>query len=328
MVKPVLPNNLSAVPSTIPSTVPSAVVSTVPTGITTPAKPAIDPRLIASLAAVYLIWSSTYLAMRIAVTELPPLFMASLRYASAGLVMLAIAKRRGAAWPSAKQWLRVLPAGALLFVGGNGFVAIAERSVSSGGAAVVCATMPLWTGVLAALGGERPSRREWLSLAIGFIGVLVLMGGPSLQGEPLHIVLIVLAPMCWSLGSILARRQARSEPANTVLSSAMQMLAGGAALAAAAMLHGERLPAHASTGAWLALGYLFVFGSLVGFTAYNWLLRNARPVVATSYAYVNPILAVLFGAVVSGEALGVTTLVANLLIVGAIALALGKLRLN
>jgi drug/metabolite transporter (DMT)-like permease len=314
MVKPVLTKNLSAVAPTLPLGGPAVD------------RPAIDPRLIASLAAVYLIWSSTYLAMRIVVTELPPLLTASMRFSAAGLVMLAIAKRRGAAWPSARQWLAVVPVGALLFVGGNGFVAIAELSVSSGGAAVVCAMMPLWMGVLAAVSGERPSRREWLSLIAGFVGVLVLMGGPSLQGEPLHILLVVLAPICWSLGSILARRHARSKQADTFLASAMQMLAGGAVLAAVAMVRGERLPAHASTASWLALGYLLVFGSLVAFTAYNWLLRNARPVVATSYAYVNPILAVLIGAAVSGEALGVTTLIANVLIVGAIALALGKPR--
>jgi drug/metabolite transporter (DMT)-like permease len=286
----------------------------------------IDPRLIACLAAVYLIWSSTYLAMRIAVAELPPLFMAGFRYTAAGLVMLAIARRRGAAWPSAAAWLRVVPAGALLFLGGNGFVAIAERTVSSGGAAVVCATMPLWAGVFAAATGERPSRREWLALLVGFVGVIVLMGGPSLAGEPLHIVFIVLAPMCWAAGSILARRQAKTAHADTFLSSAMQMLTGGATLAAVALLRGEQFPSHAGTASWLALGYLLVFGSLVGFTAYNWLLRHTRPVVATSYAYVNPILAVLIGAAVSGEALGVTTLVANVLIVGAVALALGRPR--
>jgi drug/metabolite transporter (DMT)-like permease len=286
----------------------------------------LDPRLIGSLAAVYLIWSSTYLAMRIGVQELPPLGMAALRFAAAGLTLLVIARQRGAAWPSARQWLRVVPIGALLFLGGNGFVAIAELSVSSGGAAVVCATMPLWTGVLAAISGERPTRREWLSLVLGFVGVLVLMGGPSLQGEPLHIVLIILAPVMWSLGSILARRNAARSNIDNFMSSAMQMIAGAALLAVGALVRGEQFPAHASTGAWLAVVYLFVFGSLVGFTAYNWLLRNARPVVATSYAYVNPVLAVLLGAALSGEALGATTLVANVLIVGAIALAFARRR--
>jgi drug/metabolite transporter (DMT)-like permease len=194
--------------------------------------------------------------------------------------------------------------------------------VSSGGAAVVCATMPLWTGVWAALGGERPSWRDWSSLAIGFVGVLVLMGGPSLQGRPLHLVLIVLSPMCWALGSVLARRQSRAWRTGALLASAMQMMTGGGALIVAGLVDGERLPAHAGAGSWLAVGYLLVFGSLIGFTAYNWLLRHARPVVATSYAYVNPILAVLIGAAISGEPLGATTLVANALIVGAIALAL------
>jgi drug/metabolite transporter (DMT)-like permease len=315
------------------SPVSSSSASAVPAVPAVPAAPRlasarsrIDPRLIASLAAVYLIWSSTYLAMLIAIQELPPFGMAALRFAAAGLVLLVIAKQRGAAWPSPRQWLRVVPIGALLFVGGNGFVAIAEQSVASGGAAVVCATMPLWTGVLAAVSGERPTRREWLSLVVGFIGVLVLMGGPSLQGEPLHIVLIILAPVSWALGSILGRRNAAGSKTNTFMSSAMQMIAGAVLLAVAALVRGEQFPAHASTGAWLAVVYLFVFGSLVGFTAYNWLLRNARPAVATSYAYVNPVLAVLLGAALSGEALGATTLVANVLIVGAIALAFGKRR--
>jgi drug/metabolite transporter (DMT)-like permease len=284
----------------------------------------VDPRLIVSLAAVYLIWSSTYLAIRIAITELPLLLSAGSRYFAAGLVMLAIARHRGAAWPTAGQWLRVVPSGALLFLCGNGFVVIAEQSVSSGGAAVVCATMPLWTGVLAAVGGERPSWREWLSLAIGFVGVIVLMGGPSLQGQPLHLVLVLLSPMCWALGSVIARRQFKAWGTGASMSSAMQMLSGGAILAVVGAAHGEHFSAGVSAGPWLALGYLAVFGSLIGFTAYNWLLRNARPVVATSYAYVNPILAVLIGAVISREPLGWTTLIANALIVGAIALALAR----
>jgi drug/metabolite transporter (DMT)-like permease len=286
----------------------------------------VDPRLIACLAAVYLVWSSTYLVMRIAIAEVPPLLMASARFFGAGFVLLVVANRRGSPWPTAKQWLRTLPIGALLFLGGNGFVAIGELTVSSGGAAVVCAMMPLWTGVLAAVTGEKPSGREWLSLVVGFIGVLVLMGGPSLDGRPLHVLLILLAPVSWAFGSILSRRVARTSRVDMVMSSAMQMLSGGAVLAVVGSATGEHWPAHVSAQGWLAVGYLMVFGSLVGFTAYGWLLRNARPVVATSYAYVNPILAVLFGAAVSGEPLGITTFVANALIVGAIALALAKPR--
>jgi len=288
------------------------------------ARPTVDPRLPLSLLAVYLIWGSTYLAMHVAVVELPPLLMASVRYASAGLVMMLFALRRGAALPSARDWLRVLPIGALLFVGGNGFVAIAQQSVTSGGAAVVCALMPLWLGALGAVAGERPTRREWLALVLGFVGVAVLMGGPALAGEPLHVIALLAAPLCWALGSLLARRLPGAVGRDPLLLPAMEMVAGGAALAVAGGAAGERLPTHASATAWLALGYLALFGSLIAFTAYSWLLRNARPAVATSYAYVNPIIAVLMGAVLFGEPVGVTTVVANALIVGAVILVLRR----
>jgi drug/metabolite transporter (DMT)-like permease len=290
------------------------------------ARPAVDPRLVLSLLAVYVIWSSTYLAIHVVVAELPPMLSASLRYVAAGLVMLLIALRRGAAWPSARDWLRVLPVGVLLFLGGNGFVAIGTQTVSSGGAAVVCAMMPLWVGVLGAATGERPTRREWLSLVLGFVGVAVLMGGPSLAGDPLHVLALICSPLCWAMGSVLARRLPASVGREPFLLPAMQMLTGGAMLALAGGALGERLHAHASANAWLALAYLWVFGSVLAFTAYNWLLRNARPVVATSYAYVNPILAVLIGAALSGEPIGATTVIANALIVVAVFLALRKPR--
>lgn len=290
-------------------------------------KPTIEPRLIASLVAVYLIWSSTYLAIRIAVHDLPPLLTASLRFLAAGGVLLAVGRRRGAAWPTRREWLRVLPVGGLLFVGGNGFVAIAETSVSSGGAAVVCATMPLWVGVLGAFTGERPTAREWLSLVLGFVGVVVLLGGPALVGRPEHVALAIASPIMWALGSLLARRTKDVGGAHaTLVGPAVQMLTGGAVLAVAGLVRGEQLPLEAGGTAWLALGYLWLFGSLIGFTAYAWLLRNARPVVATSYAYVNPILAVLIGAVLYGEPLGWTTIAANVLIVSAVMLALVRPR--
>ena len=288
--------------------------------------PRIDPRLILSLAAVYVVWSSTYLAMRIAVHDLPPLLMASLRFVAAGAVMLLIALRRGATWPTAREWLHVAPIGGLLFLGGNGMVAIAELSVSSGGAAVVCATMPLWVGVLGMVTGERPSKREWISLGVGFVGVFVLMGGPTLSGEPVHIAMLMFSPVCWALGSILARKLPGKAAKDSFMLPAMEMLTGGVLLFVVAAIRGERIPTDASTESWLALVYLWLFGSLVAFTAYSWLLRNARPVVATSYAYVNPILAVGMGAVISGEPLGISTVIANILIIGAIWLVLRRPR--
>jgi len=284
----------------------------------------VDLRTALSLAAVYVIWGSTYLAMAVAVAELPPFLMAGMRYTAAGLVMLAIALRRGVPLPPWREWLKIAPIGVLLFVGGNGFVAVAERTVTSGGAAVVVATMPLWVGVLGAR-GDRPSRREWLGLAIGFAGVVVLMGGPSLAGDPLDVAAIVAAPISWACGSVLARRlPITTTTRDPIMLPAVEMLTGGIALAVLGLAGGQRLPADTSASAWAAVGYLTVFGSLIGFTAYSWLLRNARPVVATSYAYVNPVIAVVIGAALSGEPLGVTTVVANAMIVGAVFLVLRK----
>jgi drug/metabolite transporter (DMT)-like permease len=281
-----------------------------------------------ALAIVYVVWGSTYLAMRIVVTEgLPPLLSAAIRFLAAGTVMLAIAKARGAQIPRLRDWLRIAPVGVFLFVGGNGLVSIASQSIPSSGTAVVCAMMPLWIGVLGSVTGDRPTLREWAALVIGFVGVLVLLGGPSLAGQPVHIVAVCFAPILWAAGSLLSRRTRDIGGAHAALvGPAMQMLTGGAALAFVALARGERIPTDANTEGWLALGYLFVFGSLIAFTAYAWLLRNARPVIATSYAYVNPIIAVLLGAALHGEPVGGTTIVANALIVGAVMLAVTKSR--
>jgi drug/metabolite transporter (DMT)-like permease len=284
--------------------------------------PRVDPRTPLALSAIYIIWGTTYLAIRIAVVDLPPLLTASMRFVAAGLVMLLIALRRGVAIPPLRDWLRVAPVAVLLFIGGNGFVSLAEMSVSSGGAAVVCAMMPLWMGVLGAISGEKPSRREWFSLVLGFAGVVVLLGGPSLAGEPWHVALLMFSPIAWALGSQIARRLPGRQ--DVFMMPAMQMLIGGTLLAILGAARGETLPVDASASSWLAVAYLAVMGSLVGFTAYNWLLRNTRPVVATSYAYVNPIIAVLAGALLYGEPLGVTTLLANVMIVAAVFIALRK----
>lgn len=285
----------------------------------------VDPRLVASVAAVYLIWSTTYLAMRIVVHDLPPLLSAGIRFACAGAVMLAIAYRQAGRLPPLADWKKMVPVGVLLCLGGNGCVSLAERTVSSSGAAVVCATMPLWVGVLGAATGARPTAREWLALVVGFVGVLVLFGGPSLAGAPWDLAFIVISPIAWALGSLLSRR-VKLESTGSFAMPGMQMTTGAASLLVVGLLHGERVPLDAPAEAWGALAYLAVFGSLVAFTAYAWLLRHARPMVATSYAYVNPILATLIAAAFYGEPLGVSTLVANVLIVGAIFLGMTRKR--
>lgn len=278
---------------------------------------------LAALAAVYVVWGSTYLVMRIAVEALPPLLMGAIRFSIAGALLFGFAALRGAAWPSARQWLLALPVGGLLFVGGNGLVAIAETEVSSGVAAVVCATMPLWMAVFAVLSGERPSAREWAGVGLGLAGVVVLVSGAELSAAPVAAAVLCASPLAWALGSILARRLPL---ATGVMAAASQQVMGGLALAVIGLARGERLPASFSFDAIWSLAYLIVFGSVIAFSAYTWLLRNTRPALATSYAFVNPALAVLLGAMLGAEAVGGATLVATPLIVAAVVLVVGGRR--
>lgn len=276
-----------------------------------------------ALAAVYLIWGSTYLAMRIAIETIPPLSMGAARFTLAGAIMLVATLATGGARPTARQWLAAIPIGALLCVGGNGLVAIAETEVSSGVAALVCATMPLWMAVFAGVAGERPSLREGLGIAVGVAAVVILVGGAELAASPRAALILVGSPLAWALGSVLAKRL----PVPTGLAApGTQMFTGGVSLMIAAAIRGESLPtapSAASIGAWV---YLLVLGSLVGFTAYSWLLRNARPAVATSYAFVNPVLAVLLGVALAGEPLTRATVLAAPLVVVAVVLVIGGRR--
>ena len=280
-------------------------------------------RLLLALAAVYVIWGSTYLAMRVVVESMPPLGMGAARFTVAGAILLVVARATGAAWPSRQQWLAALPVGALLCVGGNGLVAIAETQVSSGIAALVCATMPLWMAVFATATGERPSGREWLGIGVGLGGVAILVGGAELAATPGAALILCASPLCWALGSVLAKRLAL---APGLAGAGSQMLLGGVCLLVTAAARGEGWPAHASARSLGALVYLLIAGSLIGFTAYAWLLRNARPAVATSYAFVNPVLAVMLGVLLYDEPLTRPTLIAAPLVIAAVILVIGGRR--
>lgn len=270
--------------------------------------------VIPALGAVYLIWGSTYLAMRVAVEGLPPFFMASTRFVVAGLFLLVFLRVRGAPWPSWREWWWAVPVGTLMFALGNGTVALAERNISSGVAAVVCGTMPLGVAALGPLFGERATSREWLALIIGFVGVAVLGLGGEVRAEPLSAVLLAIAPLSWALGSLLARRLPL---AKGLMSAATQMVAGGAVMALVSPLLGEAIPTSPPLKSVLAWAYLVVFGSLVAYSAYTFLLRHTRPAVATSHSYVNPALAVVLGAALGGERVGLETVVAVALIIAA-----------
>lgn len=267
---------------------------------------------VAALGAVYVIWGSTYLAMRVAVEGLPPFFMAATRFVLVGAVLLAILRLRGASWPTARQWALSTPVGVLMFVLGNGTVAVAEQKLSSGVAAVVCGTMPLWVGALGRFFGAKTTPREWLGLVLGFAGVAVLGLSGELRAEPLHAVLLFIAPVSWALGSLLARALPL---APGLMSAATQMVTGGAVMGVVSVVTGESVPSAPPTNAVVAWVYLCVFGSLVAYSAYTWLLANTRPAVATSYSYVNPVIAVALGAWLGNERVGPETLLAVSLVV-------------
>lgn len=254
--------------------------------------------VVLSLASVYVIWGSTYLAMRIAVEGLPPFMMASARFLVCGLLLFTILKARGAEWPTRKQWLASVPVGALMFVLGNGTVAYAEKRISSGVAAVVCGTMPLWLAGLHRLVGEKTTPREWAAMVVGISGVVLLSMGGELQVDPFSAVVLVCAPISWALGSLLARRLPM---AKGLMSAATQMLAGGAIMTVVSLIAGERVPVNPPIESVIAWAYLATFGSIIAYSAYTWLLANTRPAIATSYAYVNPAVAVFLGIAFGGE---------------------------
>lgn len=268
-----------------------------------------------ALALVYVIWSSTYFAIRVVVQELPPLGSGGARYVLAGLILLVIQRVRGHALPTARQWLFAVPIGALLFAIGNGLVAYAERSIASGVAAVVCGTTPLWAGVVGPLFSERATRREWIGMVLGFVGVVVLSLGDDLRGDPFAAALLLLAPIGWAIGSLWSKKLPLAGGAS---GAATQMITGGAVMLLLAPVAGETVPTEIGWPSIIALGYLVVFGSLVAFSAYHYVLAHARPALALSYAYVNPVLALALGAMLGAEHVGVEVVLATALIVGAV----------
>ncbi|KPN17420.1 hypothetical protein AO715_05050 [Xanthomonas sp. Mitacek01] len=278
-----------------------------------------------ALAAVYLVWGSTYLAIRFALEGgYPPLLMAGMRFIVAGGLMYAALRLRGVPAPTRNQWKTLLAMGVLLLGLGNGMVCIAEQSVSSGLAAVAVASAPIWIALFSAMRGDRPSRVEWVGLAIGFAGVLWLNAGSSLTATPVGLVALLIAPLAWAFGSVWSRGRDLPSP---FMAAAAQMLAGGVIILAVGLLIGERFHELPTLKGTLSVAYLASFGSIIGFTAYVWLLHNVRPTLAGSYAYVNPAIAVLLGAWLAHERFHVNDLGAMaVILVAVVAITLGRAR--
>ena len=257
--------------------------------------PARNGLVVLALLLVYVVWGSTYLVIRIALAGgAQPLTMVSgARFIVADTLLYAVLRWRGVAAPTPAQWKNVAFMGAALLLLGNGMVVLAERSVSSGLAATAVASVPLWMALFGALRGQHASRGEWLGIVIGFLGVVWLNAGSSLTATPGGLVLLLIAPIGWAFGSVWSR--GRDLP-TTFMTAAGQMLCGGVLLVSTGLLLGERPHAWPTTQGLLAVAYLCVFGSIVAFTAYVWLLHHVRPALAGSYAYVNPVIAVSLGA--------------------------------
>lgn len=289
-------------------------------------RPASVAGIWAALATVYVVWGSTYLAIRVAVRTLPPLLMASVRFLIAGALLYAWAIRRGdreGDRPTRAHWVSAFVIGGALLLGGNGAVVLAERTVPSGIASLIVATVPLFMALMARFVlGERFSWREALGIGIGFAGIALLVETSGSEGTAISgLLLLILASASWAAGSLYARKA--KLPARPLVGTAMQMLAGGLLLGLAGIARGEVAavrPAEFSLDSLLGFAYLVVFGSLVGFTAYAWLIRVARTSLVSTYAYVNPVVAVLLGWGFLSEEITLRTLLAGAVIVAAVAL--------
>ena len=283
-------------------------------------------RVYAAFAAVYVIWGSTYLAIHFALETLPPFLMAAARFLVAGGLLYTWARLRGVPSPGRPEWRSAVVVGGLLFLCGNGAVVWAQQYVPSGVAALLVATEPILFVLLFGMRRrERPRRTVMIGLALGLLGVAVLIGPGKLLGggrvDATAALVLVAGAFCWAVGSLLSRSSRM--PESPAMATAVTLLGGGALLLVASVLRGELAtfdPTAVSGRSLLALFYLISFGSLVAFTAYLWILRVATPARAATYAYVNPVVAVLLGWAFAGESLTARMAIAAAIIVGSVAL--------
>jgi drug/metabolite transporter (DMT)-like permease len=286
-----------------------------------PSRPPLSPRwgIALALFLLYAVWGSTYLAMRVAMEGFPPFRMGAVRFLVAGAALFLFAWARGAQRPTPLEWRNSLLIGTLLLAVGNGGVAYAELTVSSGLSALVISAMPLWMAFFAGVFGKWPSAGDWAALALGALGIILLNFGSELHAQPAGMFALLLASASWAFGSLWSRRLKLPKGA---MAAATQMLGGGAALGVASVVRGEHFATWPSFRSVAALAYLAAFGSLVAFSAYLYLLARVRPTIASSYAYVNPVVAMLLGAVLAGERVPPLAFVATPLILASVAVVL------
>ena len=300
----------------------------------TPAPPPHAPARMTSLvlvafAAVYLVWGSTYLAIRVGIEYFPPLILAGLRHLTVGLLLYPFLQFKTGIRPTAVNWRTAVVTGFLLLFVGNGGVSWAEQTVPSGVTALLVATVSLWLVIVDWVrpGGTRPVARVLIGLLLGFAGMVLLVGPASLGGagrvDPRGAGVLVIASLAWACGSLYSKHGAM--PSSPLLSMAMQSFAGGVILMIAGLFAGESQGLHfaeISLRAWLALGYLILFGSGIGFSAYIYILRNSTAARVATYAFVNPVVALFLGWLLIGETITLRTVLAAGVILTAVILVI------
>jgi drug/metabolite transporter (DMT)-like permease len=285
-------------------------------------------RIWSALISVYIVWGSTYLAIRFAVETIPPFWMAGIRFLVAGAILYTWRRLAKDPAPTRLEWRSAAIIGIFLLVGGNGGVTWAEQRVASGIAALMVGSSPLWMVLLDAIrpGGKRPNWQTMAGVFVGFVGIVLLIGPFEMKGSSgkmdlWGIIALVLSAFFWAIGSLYSR--GAKLPASPLTGTSMEMLVGGGVLLLLSGLSGEwgrlNLSAIAPRSIW-ALVYLIILGSLVGFVAYTWLLRVAPTPLVSTYAYVNPLIAIFLGNLLAQETLTLRTVIAALIIVSAVAL--------
>ena len=284
-------------------------------------------QIAAAFASIYIIWGSTYLAIRYAVETIPPFLMGGTRFLVSGALLYALARRRDAERPTKPHWRNAIIAGGFLLLGGNGAVIWAEQFVPSGLTALLVSILPFWLVIIEWLRPprKRPGPAILAGLALGFVGIIVLVGPGNVAGQgsvrPIGALVLILGSLSWAIGSFWSRDA--ELPESGLLTTGMEMLGGGILLMIVAALAGEfsHFDVHGiSRASAVGLIYLIIFGSLLGFTSYIWLLDKVSPARLGTYAYVNPIVAVLLGWAIAGETLSARTAVAAAIVICAVAL--------
>lgn len=248
--------------------------------------------IVLALFCTYFIWGSTYLALKFGIESFPPFLLVGVRFTVAGVILYLVMRYLGSPNPTKQQWLGASAVGILLPAFGNGTVTYVQQTVSSSVAALAIATAPIWMAIFSSIWGHKINAREWLGIAVGFVGIALLNIGGSLHGDFVSAFLLIFAAASWSLGSILGKHIAMP---NGLMAAASQMLVGGMVMLAASALRGENWPAQISAKSWGALVFLVVLGSLVAYSAYVYLLKTVRPLVASSNTFINPIVAFAVG---------------------------------